>query len=679
MKGGPALLALVASALAVSATVSAAPGNTAPGSRERPIAVDADGWVLVPLPAEVLVHTLPEERDLRVWDPGGREVPHARVPQPDPSARWEGVAIAAVDVVTKGWTVRIDTGGGSVSHDALRLDFVRADKMPRVALRSGDGEGDWTRLGETTLFRLGTSAALQDTDIAYPPTTDRYLLLDWPRESGAPRMRSVQVHRVVSSGLPVPAGGALSLPIAPAGSLGTGGEAYTLSVPGLRLGPGGIALALADAGTVGYRLLAPAEGAWHVLAAGTFTAVATAPVLTLDLPQAVVAPALRLELHAGGGRVPRLTGAWVRFDARVIAFQARGKGAYALSYGGVGAAEPAYVPVPFQDEWRELPLTDVGPERLAQPARLPPSANALGAPLPPLPVAGTWAVRASGAAPGDVVRLDVGMSAYDALGSADPSSLRLVASGRQVPYVRHVDPLPEAAVQAPGVQPSQGPRAGVSAIRLEIPAAHVPLAAVELAAPAEPFRRPVRLAWIEGDWTDPTPTGNHVGDWVCPGFAANPCGLTIPIGPSPRRELEVRFVDGDDAPLPRVDVTIWRRVDALTFVWPPEAEGGVHLVAVPGAGPPSYDLALVADDLLALPHRSATMEEGSLPGRAGAPVSVDALLTGAVVVAAIAMLAVLARILRRTSAPPFGAGDPATDPPTGRRAGAGPGEGQSEP
>jgi hypothetical protein len=231
--------------------------------------------------------------------------------------------------------------------------------------------------------------------------------------------------------------------------------------------------------------------------------------------------------------------------------------------------------------------------------------------------------------------------------------VRLVAGGRQVPYVPWVPPEPVLVAQALGAAPEPSDRSDTSRIAIALPATGLPLGELELVAPAAPFRRPLRAHWIvdaidpQGEPIQRRSTAGSA-TWSCPGSSVLPCRLRLRLGANPSTALEIALLDGDNRPLESVDVHVWRRSDALLFAWPDADELRLVLPS-PGAGPPRYDLALIADEVRARPAVAATAERIEAPPAPG-PVDDQAgrlALVGALALAAVALLALLVRMLPR--------------------------------
>jgi hypothetical protein len=106
----------------------------------------------------------------------------------------------------------------------------------------------------------------------------------------------------------------------------------------------------------------------------------------------------------------------------------------------------------------------------------------------------------------------------------------------------------------------------------------------------------------------------------------------------------VRFADGDNAPLPTVDLSVWRRGDVLLFAWP--GQGRVQLLAgAPELAAPVYDLAALAEVLPVRPWQSAELDLGADLRRGSPPWWSRWVLPATLAVAGLFLLALLRRIL----------------------------------
>jgi len=405
---------------------------------------------------------------------------------------------------------------------------------------------------------------------------------------------------------------------------------------------------------VGYRLYQPRQGTWQPLAAGVWRGARSARhVLPLG-SEPLTGDALRLELYgASGDPAPRLLAHSFDLAVDTVLFYAAAPGRYTLSYGGTaapapGAAQPDAAAVAAGVEAAWIPP---GPEEEARNAPLP--AAAPGAILSRERFHAAWAVIAAGAAPGDLVRLELPDAVYGQA-RADLGDLRLVMASRQIPYVRWSPPEPVPVTERTGLRPEAEKGRHYSRIEVYLPATGLPVTQLQLTAAPSPLRRPIGIRY-----PDPGPPGLAQREerlvardtWECLPEPPLPCRLALPLGGPAPSYLTVRFADGDNAPLPAVDVAAWRRGDALFFAWP--GQGKVQLLA--GARDltaPTYDLSALAE---VLPLRPAQIAELDLTGeglKEGVPPWwASWVIPAALAFAALSLLALLRRILCEQTPP----------------------------
>ncbi|HXU44428.1 MAG TPA: DUF3999 family protein [Thermoanaerobaculia bacterium] len=601
---------------------------------ERDVFVPAAGWVRVPLDLAALRHLAADGRELRVIGPDGSEIPR-RLENPSERVVERPVRVLDVRPAEPGWQLIFDTGEGAPSHERLILDLERRISPPTVRLEGSADRRAWQPLAEGDLVRLDESEAGPERDgISYPATELRYLRLSWPRVSGLPALQ----------GSAVEASPGPSISLATGDSNCASGEAGSLQCR-LELPVAGIAvrrieLTLTSQGAIpaGYVLEAPEGARWRPLAEGVWQrrAAETKHLLNLE-SQAATAAAdfLRLSLF-GAGMPPELAGVRLELAAREVVFRAPAPGRFTISYGaGLGAP-----PREEKEAAPEAVLLEAGPESERPAPPLPASASA-GAAITIEAFGSSWQVIAPGAAAGDVVRLEIPDEAY-AASRAGLADLRLAALGRQIPYVRWSSPEPARVVAASGLRAEPERRKGWSRIELDLPKGRLPWTLLEIAAPGGPLRRKVEALAVRPRNPDPAAREIRVASmlWDCAPTPPLPCRALVPlVGPGAPR-LALRFEDGDDAPLGEIDVSIWRRRDALVFVWP--SGGNVRLLAgAENLGAPQYDLAALESELLARPWHPAQVA-ASLQEE---PSATRFLLPAVLGLAGIALLLLLRRIL----------------------------------
>ncbi|MBV8201109.1 MAG: DUF3999 family protein [Acidobacteria bacterium] len=658
-----ALAAMAAMAAMTPTTLAAAAAPPAGNERpqgtpySRPVEVPAAGWVRVPLDLGALRHIgLPGS--LQVTAPTGEELPRWIAPWNDDNER-RPVKVLGVAKDDHGWTLRLDVGPEPLAHERLLLDFARLTIVPDVALDASQDGKSWEPLVAGDLFRLGSGAGLARTSLPYPTTSARYLRLSWPASAGFPELRGVLVE-------PTSPGRSLTLtsrsspcrdePSAVA-------RTCRLPLPAAGQTVRRLIVELDAGANVGYLLYQPRQGAWEPLAQGVWRGSRSGRHV-LPLPGAPLAgDNLRLELFgAAGDPAPRLLGHSFDLAVDTVLFYAETPGRYTLSYGGV----PSPGPAASQPDARsvaagvEAAWIAPGPEEQARTAPLP--AAGPGAPLPRERFRAAWAVTAAGAAPGDLVRLALPDAVY-AQARPDLGDLRLVAGGRQLPYVRWTPPDPVQVVERADLRPEAEKGRRYSRIEIYLPAAGLPITQLQMTAPPSPLRRPIGVRY-----PDPGPPGLAAreerlvahGNWECLPEPPLPCRLALPLpGPAPRH-LTMRFADGDNPPLATVDVAAWRRSDVLLFAWPSPVpgqgsgqgaeRGKVQLLAgAPALTAPVYDLAALAEVLPARPAQAAQLDlTGDDLRQGAAPWWSRWVVPAAVGVAALFLLVLLRRILADT-------------------------------
>lgn len=670
-----------------------------PARYARAVAIAEAGWVRVTLDVGTQSHLAPDGRDLRVRAPDGSEVPFA-IRDPEPAAPPVEGRVVGVAAEAAGWWVVVDAGERPARHSGITFEFANRVAAPGVRLEASDDGADWRPAASGDLFRLGEAEGLWQNTLRYADSDARYLRLWWPAVAGYPSVRRIAI--LPAARTPAPAA---TVPFAPVeAERAPGGVAYRLSLPGPGLALQRVDLAWRGAGIVGFRLLQPADGRWHVLAEGTLAQPAAGrPPPAIPLSGAPLgSPELRLELAGGGTASIELVSAAGVVPPRWVVFYAPAAGAYALEYGALGVAPGVALPAPPPAPLDRIPEGAAGPERERPWSELPASSVTMGGPMPGANFAARWPVMVDMAAepmpPGPaaaagggptqaageaaeagtspaasdaIVRLDLPEDVYVAA-RADLADVRLAfgpADGgkeRQAPFVHWSPPAPVLALEMADLVPETNATRRASGVQIDLPAPPLPYTLLELSTPAAVFDRVLEVAVI-GDARLGTDAARQVVSttrWHCPGAAALPCRLALDVdgrawirrdAGAPRR-LEITFLDGDNAPLPRVGVKLWRRADTLVFVWP--GEGRVELVAgAPDLGRPRYDLAAIEAELLARPARAARLDVASGPDPRGGVIGLTEgqsrwLLIGALGLAAAALAAVLARVVR--SAPSGG-------------------------
>lgn len=612
----------------------------------RPVEVEQAGRVRLPLDLETLHHAAAGLEDLHLFDPEGGEVPF-RLEALAPENERRPAKVTSVRRTEDGWWVTMDLGPQPPRHSRLSFRFRALAVAPAVRLEgSGDGR-QWHPLARGDLFRLGTGDGLGRRRLRYPATGDRFLRLHWPREAGFPELEGASVETSTGPTLEV-SGYQVSCE-----RLGPGHLDCRLPLTVRRQMVRQLIVELSATGDVAFRLYGAAAGRWRELESGVWRDGMAAAGRVLALGDTTIAgDRLRLELWERGGE-PRLAGYRAELAVPTLLFHASVPGRYTLAYGAVSEVRNQGGRERRTGEGGSFAWVAAGAEREHPSPPLPARLTEPGRPLSPDDFRSAWDVFLSQAAPGDLVRLPLPDEVY---GSARPdlADVRLVVGARQIPYVRLTPAEPAAVLRrwdlAAGPRASEE-KAGTSRLELDLPAPRLPLTELVVSAPPVAFERPVSLvphpatgARVSVD--EPPARAVAAAHWTCRGDSAPlPCRLALDLDRSPASAaaLELRFDDGDNPPLRNLEVDLWRRRDALFFVWPQSA-GRVRLLAgSPGLAPPRYDLAALADLLPVRPWREASLQtvaRGGVWERSRWP------LLATLALAAVALLALLGRILR---------------------------------
>ena len=617
--------------LLLAATRAAAAADAGAYLYTRALDVPAAGPVAAPLDLATLRHLGGEKPAVFASD--GTEVP----------SRWQHDCCRVVaDLVEarregESWRLLLDLGAEPPLHQQLHFRLGRVAAAAAVRLEGSDDRETWRPLTEGNLFRLGSADELERTALVYAPNRHRWLRLTWPAAAGTPELRQIEVVGA--------SGPTLAVRTAPPGCRREG-AAVVCGVPvpskyaiglrlHLRLTP---AAAGAEEGRVGYRLLRPSRGTWEQVLEGT--ARIGGGTLALPLPtQSLWAESLRLELY-GAPAPPRPSELTLELAQPVVVFDAPRAGRYTLAYGGGTEPAPPRPAVEAAGALRVVP----GPERRQAPPPLPAAAAAPGAALDARSFDASWPVRAPRARAGEVVRLEL-PPAVLAVSRRRLNDLRLAAGGRQLPYVRLEPETPVLALDRRGLRPRPERGGRTSRVAFDVDPGLSYSALVLAAAP--PFRRPLTVTHRAAG----RPYGGGEleaarGDWDCSAPPPLPCLWQDDIGVGEGVDrVAVRFDDGDNPPLPRVDAALWRERLLLAFVWP--AGGEVRLLAGnPDLGRPRYDLEPLAPQLLSRPWRAAAVDVGGgTRGEERDPAWLPLLIPAVLALAAVVLVAILAQVI----------------------------------
>jgi hypothetical protein len=378
--------------------------------------------------------------------------------------------------------------------------------------------------------------------------------------------------------------------------------------------------------------------------------VRTGPDQEMTVLSGPTPPADRLVLLLGtDGKAPLPVSALeLEFDAVQLLVQDPGPGPHTLYAGARAGTSPHWdLEVAAPELARREPVVvepmAIGPN----PAWVPPEVRAelvgLG---PEVPHTG-WArwerpIEAEGAVriplPADVL----------ALSRPDLGDLRVVSGSQQVPYVLRRRPIDQPLTVG---EPERTEVGGRSRIRVPLPQDGPPIAAITLTTSATVFERQVVVSRAAGANLETLRAVPWVG-------TERPGRLTVSMDRRVAGELLIEIDNGDDPPLPVDDITVTVQGWELVAVVP---AGSVLRYGDPSLWPPSYDLALMEDELRRRPMPEATLGAAISAGRTPLSMLDRFLMAIGVGVLGVGLALLAADLLRRTTPPaePDEAGEPA--------------------
>ncbi|HEX6901947.1 MAG TPA: hypothetical protein VF789_19655 [Thermoanaerobaculia bacterium] len=563
----------VSPALILALGLSAAGAARAEEGRlySRPVEVPAAGWVRVPLDLETLRRLGAHGTGVRVFAPGGEEV----ASQLQPFSGETGIDLWPIPQEGDTKAVAVDLGEDldrppsvlllGASNPDVRLSGV-------VRLDASSDTRTWKPLSEEALFEVREPVYRKGL-LTYPPGRYRFLRLTVADPYG-----NVHVRRFIS-----PSSRVLSVAVdrpecASEGPVTT----CLLRLPARHLRPVRLELMLAHGEKVGLAAYQAQAGAWTPLAEGVGPA-GSRQSIPFVLEEPLDSRTLRVEVRGAAGP-PRVLRAVVEMAQPVVVFRAATPGRFEIRYGD-GRWWRGEDDLPSEaDEAAWIPP---GPESAKTLEPLPRFAT-----RPSVPLAGrigaAWPVHAPGARPGDVVRLEVPPHVYAASGDL---RLRLAAGDRQLPYIGHAADEPALVLERRGLRP-----AGVGHIDIPLPRRGLPLSTYRMT-----FARGTGRSWVDLSARGEGMTA--AGDVICPSRPLLPCRLEGRLRRSEKGSLfDSQLRINSHWPL---DLTLWRRREALVFVWP--EHGPVRLVAGGGENRPQYDLRLLESEVLARPWHAASL------------------------------------------------------------------------
>ena len=600
------------------------------------IDVPRPGLVTAELDAAALAR-LGDGGGIEVLAPDGARVDAERLLAGE-EAPCRAVAVGEVARAAGSWELELDLGADPPPHAALRFELDATVLASGCELEGSADGRSWQPLARGDLFRLGEASGLARTRIEYPSSRWPRLRLRWPEAAGVPRVRAVEVCAPEETTGPA---ALVEIAAEPAGEE-RGGARWRLPLPSRAARVRALRLARAPGADGGlarlaWRLELAQDGAWHELSHGVWPAGEELARVALG-DVAFLGPALRLTLW--GAAAPALHLQWELAPQR-IRFRAVSAGRFALLLPAAPRRAEPSAPAGIEPVRAALGAPVVEP---VSPGR----EVALASAAPARRFAARWRLEApAGLAPGAPVVL--ALQALDGVASADRADVRLVAAGRLVPARLGTAAEPEVRVVPPTRAPAAG-GGGRSRIGLALGERRGRPTVLRLRAPLEAgaFRREVALVGRLGPAAGaPEATLSRLR-WECAPDPPRPCETSFRLPGAELREAALELEDGDAAPLPSLDVELESAREEAVFLWPGE---GAELVAgAPELEAPRFDLARL-DEALAQFSPVAVRAGARLATSGGLERWSRPLLAVAVAAVAIALLALLRRLLPGPGAP----------------------------
>ena len=664
----------------LAVTTSAQQPQPAPSFRfERPIVTAGAGPRRLAIDVPLLVGASPFRfarpsdalRDLRLYDSAGAEVGYLLVGDPPTEPVYTSAVMLPIAPVD---TRELRTSGfeadlGELSPiDRVRIDGIDAPFLKRLKLEASGDRQRWTLLAaEATLFDLPAEKLVQ-TELRFPPGSYRYLRVVWDDTHSAriPRMPSLAAGRV-PAGAPTPP---LVAPLVFERSPSEPGRSRFR----VRLPAANLPIAALDLDVGGDRLLREAAVFQSQLSGDQLTPA--------RLGQATLRRVVRDGLAASALRVPISVPSDSQIDLVVddgdnppldlrglsavfaelpwIYFEAQGAGLTAR-YGNATLAPPRY---DLEAARGQLRIQAVADAHWGEPR---PRASDDTTAAPPLPTVGasldpglfkyTRTIPA-GRAGLVALELDAGVLAHSAGAAQGFSDLRVVdAADRQIPYIveQASGPLSlDVTIEKAATPPAAllPPKSGRSIYRINYPVAGLPGATLVLTTTARVFDRSVRL--VEESAADNQRRRDASIEtlaqerWVRADQDRPAAPLSLKVRPLHGRELFVVVDEGDNAPLPIPTARLLLPAYRIRFF----RDGTSRLRLTYGRSEldrPKYDLALLAPQVLATPAADVLLdaEQATAGGTTVAAVVSPRLFWGALAIAVIVLLGLIARLLRK--------------------------------
>ena len=622
------------------------------------LGVPAPGLVRVDLTPASFDAAGPQQEDLRVTDPSGRELAVLLDRPPAPSARLLRPASFEVKLVDGSTQITVMTG----SKDWLASIFLETPSpffMRAAQVEVSDDNSSWSMLDQgVPLFRQWGAERLE---LPLRGRAAAFIRITVADRRAAPL--AFTGARLLAEAGPAPEAIPIGAHIAARDEF-AGETVLTVALDGRHLPLAALGLVAGDPlfmrrVAVCVREVRDGLPGERTIGAGTVFRVSLdgAPVRDqLEVPLGFSPDTRELLVHIYNGDSPPLAVESVqlsRFPTSLL-FMAPVAGTYALLSGNPQVGPAHYDLAAFASELRGAHAAVVVPGAIEDVAGYH-ERDTLGAPpMPDVPLMGApvdakdWSFRRPvEIASAGVQELELDP---DALSRARPdlADLRLLRDGNQIPYVLERPALARSLEFSPVSSPDPR-RPTVSLWALRLPKAGLPLRRVVLATSTSLFQRQFRLYEKTAQAGEgPSEHPLAAGLWIRTPEAGSPAARTFEF--QDRMSTDTLWIEtdnGDNPPIALGTAQAVYPVARLVFKVA-ETDGFTLAYGNPSAGAPRYDLGLVAARLLTSSRNTAQLGaagQGTATRNPFAGLSGGYLFWGALGVVVVALLLVVAKLL----------------------------------
>jgi hypothetical protein len=600
------------------------------------------GWTELEVPADVLEAARPGLADVRIRSERGDDVPY--VERTGVSAIEHKLGLVDVESApNRETTAIVDRGDRPGWADAVELGVTEAEFIKPVTLEASADRKGWSEIAKSSIF--ATSAGASVKRIRFAPSDRRYLRLRFDDRNSPPiHATEAALHQSAERRdvrlVPVPF---KSDPDADVSVSTYAVELASANLPVVEARIDASDGAFSRRVRVFERVLFRDEVTRRLLGQGEIVRSADGRESTAVSITEPTSRHLEIDVERSGGVPLHVTSMSIAVEPRTLLFYVPDGAGLELLYGSSTAARPSY------DLGSALATgrpKAVGTGKLGTPTDTGKTAPTIGPP----PRGGSldlaaWRAKAPIALParGPVAYLDLDR------GDGALSDVRIVdQDARQVPYV--VEAKPRRQETTLGWSATSADHQTVVRLTGLDPARTIEALEIDVAAP-DYFSREVTV--VEPTSDPRGPTGERVlgSGRLIKAAESSREAQHVSIGQPSRSDIAIRIADGDNAPLTLsgVRAVVLRR--RVNFVFAP----GDRLTLAadnPAASAPQYDLALVAERVLASPAEPATL--GAVvrtpEAKKAAPPWFWLFISGAAVILFLAV----ARALRQEPTPPSG-------------------------